>query len=148
MLLIYHCESKILEDDIVFEQGMSPDNNIYTTVFKSLMNVPAFTSRTVAGKNGTSDVRRCKILAYIGKMLPCKHFRRSHDTSLEPVSDGKQTAEYRYHGLAGTDIPLKKTVHLASAHQIGAYFLYHPLLRSCERIWKRIVAGMEIRPHP
>ena len=145
VLLVYDRKPERPVPDRILYERMRPHHQLHASVRKPFEQRPALFFCGTAGQQGALHASGRKILLNIGKMLLCKHFRRSHDAGLIAVSYGDEAAQHGNHGLTGADVSLQQTVHLRAAGHIGPYLLYHPLLRSGEGVREGVVAGMEGR---
>ena len=147
MLLVDYGETEVLEDHIILDKRVCPDDDSDRSVLKPFVYRPPFSLRGGANEQFTPDAGRFQILPDVGKMLLGKHFRRSHYTGLVTIADSYQCRKHRNHGLSGTHITLQQAVHLMAAHEVRPDLLDHPLLGSRELIGQGVVAGIEGRTH-
>ena len=143
MLLIDDRQSEVLEDDIVFYQCVCSDYDANASVRKARMDLSSFRGLRAACQESGLHVCGGKELLNVLIMLLSKHFRRSHDTCLAPVSYGYEGCQHGDHGLSAAHISLQQPVHLQAALHVPMDFLDHPLLCPCQVERQRSVALVE-----
>ena len=135
-----------MEDDIVFQQGVRPDDDADAAVLEPGVDAAALLLRGAADQQRALHGRGCQVLPDVGAVLAGEDLGRRHDAGLVAVADGDQAAEHGHHRLAGAHVPLQQAVHLAAADQVGADFLDHALLGAGQAVGESVVAGVEVRP--
>ena len=148
VLFVDDNHAEVLEDDLLFEQGMSSYKEMYFAGFEAMQDrfTLAFPPRT--GKQLRAQAEGGKPLRDALVMLCGKYLGRSHDAGLETVVDGHKSCHEGYHGLPAAYVALKEAIHLPAAAYIGANFTNHPFLRLGELEWKNLmIETVEILPY-
>ena len=85
VLFVNDDQPDVLEIDIIFQQGVCPDEDLQAAVLQAAVNLLAFFLAAGAGQQGDIDIQGGKHLADGVIMLCRKNFGGSHQASLVAI---------------------------------------------------------------
>ena len=111
VLLISHHQPQIGKGNILLNEGMGADDNIYLMGSQPVIHFLLRLFSQPPGQKGHPYAKGLQGAGEALKMLPCQYFRRCHHGSLKAVFHCLHQGQHGNHGLAGAYIPLHQPPH-------------------------------------
>ena len=111
VLLISHHQPQIGKGNILLNEGMGADDNIYLMGSQPVIHFLLRLFSQPPGQKGHPYAKGLQGAGEALKMLPCQYFRRCHHGSLKAVFHCLHQGQHGNHGLAGAYISLHQPPH-------------------------------------